>query len=83
MIQHQPQQQRFCLHLDGEEAVLDYQLKGSQINFTHTYVPDALRGRGIAEQLVRAGLTWAREQQYQIEASCWYVDKFLRKEPSA
>ncbi|MEW5682050.1 MAG: GNAT family N-acetyltransferase [Pseudomonadota bacterium] len=78
VIQHQSEQQRFVLQLDGAEAVLDYALSGDSINFQHTFVPPAFRGKGLAEKLVRHGLAWARQQQYQISASCWYVQKFLR-----
>lgn len=78
VIQHQLEQQRFVLQLDGAEAVLDYALSGDSINFHHTFVPPAFRGKGLAEKLVRHGLAWARQQQYQISASCWYVQKFLR-----
>lgn len=78
LIQHLPQQQRFVLQLDGAEAVLDYQLIGNDIDFTHTFVPAEFRGKGLAEKLVRHGLSWANTQQYQITASCWYVQKFLR-----
>ncbi|MBU2113938.1 MAG: N-acetyltransferase [Gammaproteobacteria bacterium] len=77
-VLHQSEQQRFVLQLDGVEAVLDYQVNGSSINFHHTFVPPAFRGKGLAETLVRHGLTWAKQQQYQISASCWYVQKFLR-----
>ncbi|GAB59545.1 GNAT family N-acetyltransferase [Rheinheimera nanhaiensis] len=78
VIQHQSEQQRFVLQLDGAEAVLDYALSGDSINFHHTFVPPTFRGKGLAEKLVRHGLAWARQQQYQISASCWYVQKFLR-----
>ena len=78
LIQHQSGQQRFILQLDGTEAVLDYQVNDNRINFHHTFVPPAFRGKGLAEMLVRHGLAWASEQQYQISASCWYVQKFLR-----
>lgn len=77
-VQHQPQQQRFVLHLDGAEAVLDYAITGKVVNFNHTFVPIEFRGKGLAEKLVRHGLAWAKAQQYQITASCWYVQKFLR-----
>ncbi|HEX5792147.1 MAG TPA: GNAT family N-acetyltransferase [Rheinheimera sp.] len=77
-IQHQVPQQRFVLHLNGAEAVLDYAITGNVINFQHTFVPVEFRGKGLAEQLVRHGLAWAKTQQYQITASCWYVQKFLR-----
>lgn len=77
MIEHQPDQQRFVLIKDGQECVLDYRLSGKQIDFTHTYVPFRLRGQGLAEVLVAAGLQWARAQGYELSASCWYVQKFL------
>mgnify|MGYP006174992611 FL=1 len=77
-IQHQTEQQRFVLQLDGAEAVLNYALSGNSIDFHHTFVPPAFRGKGLAEQLVRHGLAWAKAQQYQLTASCSYVQKFLR-----
>lgn len=76
-ITHQPAQQRFVLQLDGDEASVHYQLSGQHINFDHTYVPPAFRGKGLAEQLVRHALAWANAQQYQLSASCSYVQRFL------
>ena len=76
-IAHQPAQQRFVLQLAGDEASVHYQLNGQQINFDHTYVPPAFRGQGLAEQLVRHALDWAQAQQYQVNASCSYVQRFL------
>ena len=76
---HQPDQQRFILQANGDEAVLEYRLLPDDgIDFTYTFVPEALRGQGIAEKLVRTGLAWAREQGYEMQASCWYVRRFLR-----
>ncbi|MGL4641014.1 MAG: GNAT family N-acetyltransferase, partial [Shewanella sp.] len=31
-----------------------------------------------AERLVRHGLKWAKAQNVEIQASCWYVQKFLK-----
>lgn len=80
-VNHDVEQKRFVLSKSEHECVLDYTLFNSSekqgIDFTHTYVPFALRGQGLAEQLVKVGLTWAKEQGYQIEASCWYVKKLL------
>jgi predicted GNAT family acetyltransferase len=45
-IIHQAWRQRFVLANDGEQAQLDYQLAGSTINFTNTFVPPELRGQG-------------------------------------
>lgn len=85
---HQPGQQRFVIQLPEGEAILAYRLTSPvvpapgaalpQVDFYSTYVPEALRGKGLAEQLVRTGLRWAKYQGFGITASCWYVAKFLR-----
>jgi predicted GNAT family acetyltransferase len=77
---HQPDRQRFIVQTGEEESLLEYRLlQDNGIDFTRTFVPEALRGQGIAEKLVRAGLVWAREQGYEIQASCWYVARFLKR----
>ena len=79
-VTHQPEQQRFVSVLEGQESVLDYRLLPDQgIDFTRTFVPESLRGRGIAEKLVRTGIGWAREQGFEMSASCWYVSRFLKR----
>ena len=79
---HQPEQHRFVIVTQGIESVLTYRLfeqAGRQaIDFNSTYVPPSLRGHGLAEKLVRAGLHWAKGQGYLLNASCWYVAKFIR-----
>ena len=81
-VEHLPQQSRFVLKCEGVEAVLQYHLRGAGgaqvIDFSSTYVPPEFRGKGLAEKLVRAGIKWAKEQDYELHASCWYVAKFLR-----
>lgn len=84
-IRHDPIAQKFTLQMEGTEAVLEYHLinvrnqeQTQTVNFTHTFVPPQLRGQGLAESLVRHGLKWAKENDYDIRASCWYVNKFLR-----
>jgi predicted GNAT family acetyltransferase len=84
-IIHKPERQAFIVALtpkEGEaqlaEALLEYTLMDNGvIDFRRTYVPFALRGKGLAEELVQAGLAWAGEQGYTITASCSFVQKFL------
>jgi hypothetical protein len=79
---HQPERQRFLCSAAGQDAVFEYRLlPGGRVDFHHTFVPESLRGRGIAEALVRAGFAWARAAGLQIEASCWYAARWLRAEP--
>ncbi len=81
-IEHDLQQHHFSISSDAcaDPAILEYRmLEDNLIDFYRTFVPPALRNHGLAEKLVRHGLKWANEQGYDIQGSCWYVDKFLRK----
>jgi len=77
-VEHQASAGRFVIRHPQGDAVLAYRLGDKQVDFYSTYVPPALRGKGMAEKLVRTGLHWAREHHLVIQASCWYVEKFLR-----
>ncbi|MEN8206210.1 MAG: GNAT family N-acetyltransferase [Pseudomonadota bacterium] len=79
-VTHQPDKQRFVSVLEGQESVLEYRLLPDHvIDFTRTFVPEPLRGQGIAEKLVRTGIGWARGQTFEMTASCWYVSRFLKR----
>jgi predicted GNAT family acetyltransferase len=80
-VQHNPAQNCFETTVDGFRSVLEYERGNGEIVMTHTFVPPALRGRGIAEKLVRAGLDYARSEQYRVIPSCSYVDLFIRRHP--
>lgn len=77
-IQHIVAEQRFVLQVENASAILEYRRNGSDIDFFHTFVPPEFRGKGLAEKLVRHGLAWAKAEQLNVQASCWYVQKFLR-----
>lgn len=81
-IQHLADEQRFVVSCEGNEALLAYRLFTNDgkaaIDFNSTFVPPEFRGKGLAEKLVRAGIKWAREQEYELHASCWYAAKFIR-----
>jgi uncharacterized protein len=81
-VNHLPAEHRFVIIHEGGEAILDYRLFTNQgraaIDFNSTYVPPEFRGKGLAEKLVRTGIVWAKEQGYELNASCWYAAKFIR-----
>lgn len=82
-INHLSERNMFVIDIDGNRAELHYRLSKqasgvTAIDFNSTFVPPAFRGRGLAEKLVRAGIKWAKEQGYELHASCWYAAKFIR-----
>lgn len=82
-VVHHPEQQRFDLWVDGLHCVADYRLDrvGGCVVFTHTGVPGALRGRGIAAELIRVALDWARAERLRVVPACSYVEVYMRRHP--
>ncbi len=62
-------------------CVIDYQLHDLSLSLTHVQVPKLLEGRGIAGELTRAVLDWARMENYRVIPVCPYVQAWLRKRP--
>jgi predicted GNAT family acetyltransferase len=81
IVQHHPSDGRFEIQLEGQSSVADYQLRGTDMIMTHTFVPPALRGKGIAEKLVRTALEYARSERLRVVPACSYVDVFIQRHP--
>ena len=80
-VTHNEARQRFEATVDGVLCVCDYQLRGQVMWMTHTGVPPAVGGRGIAAELVRVALEWAEAKGYTVEPSCSYVEVYMRRHP--
>ena len=79
MVRHNAAENRFEAEVEGRLSVADYQLRGTDMIMTHTFVPPELRGRGIAEKLVRVALEYARTERLRVVPSCSYVDTFIKR----
>jgi predicted GNAT family acetyltransferase len=79
LVQHNAVASRFEALVDGHLAVVEYQIEGDRMIFTHTYVPPELRGRGIAEKLVRPALAFARAERRRVVPTCSYVAAFVAR----
>jgi predicted GNAT family acetyltransferase len=80
-VTHNEPRHRFEATVDGQLCVCDYQLRGNVMWMTHTGVPPAVGGRGIAAELVRVALEWAGAQGHTVEPSCSYVAVYMRRHP--
>ena len=80
-VTHNAARQRFEATVDGHVCVADYQLRGNAVWMTHTGVPSAVGGRGVAAELVRVALAWAEAQGYTVEPACSYVEVYMRRHP--
>ena len=72
---------RFELDVGDELAFANYRLTPSAVIITHTETPRALRGRGIASQLVEGALRLIRADGLKVVAGCGFVVDYLQKHP--
>ena len=72
---------RFETTVDEALAVAEYELEPGVITFTHTSVPPELSGRGIANELARAGLDHARSEKLKVVPACSFIAKYIERNP--
>ncbi|GAA5075108.1 GNAT family N-acetyltransferase [Lysobacter panacisoli] len=80
-IQHDAATGVFSTTVDGEMAVLEYHREGEHMVIVHTGVPDAIGGRGIAGELVRAAFEYARSQGWHVRPKCAYAAGWVERHP--
>ena len=72
---------RFEKLVDHHAAVATYAIDGGVITFIHTVVPEALRGRGIARELVEFALASVRARGLKVIPQCVVFEAYMRKHP--
>ncbi|MGB3473002.1 MAG: GNAT family N-acetyltransferase [Erythrobacter sp.] len=93
-ITHHAQGQggKYIAHIDGETAqgTLEWEPQSGAPEATvpddvriatHTIVPPAIEGRGVAGVLVKRLIADAREHGFRIVPQCWYVAKKFDENP--
>lgn len=78
-VQHAEAEHRFNIAVDGEQGYVEYEQADGIMTITHTIVPAAIGGRGIAGDLVRAALDHARATGLKVAPQCSYADAWMRK----
>ena len=74
-------QSRFELDVEGGIAFANYRHLPSSVIITHTETPRALRGHGIASELIEGALALIRADGRKVIAGCGFVVDYLRKHP--
>ena len=79
-IRHDQAGKQFEVTVDGSRAYLSYMELGKQtIDIYRTFVPDALRGRGVAAALTEQALQFAEGRGYTVIPSCSYVERYMQR----
>jgi predicted GNAT family acetyltransferase len=79
-IKHNSENQEFTTSSEGHDAELAYSFPAEGvIDFTHTFVDENLRGKGVGEELARAGLDFARKEKLKVKTSCKFMAAFVQR----
>ena len=76
-----PGASQFETHVDGHVAFVTYIKHGDTIMFTHTEVPSALQGRGLANVLAHAVLERAKTEGWRVVARCPFIASYIKRHP--
>ena len=80
-IRHNAAAGRFEADVDGGIAHADYRLDDGVMRLVHTEVPHAAQGQGVAGQVVRGALDYARANGLRVMPLCSYVRAYMRRHP--
>ena len=79
-VEHDQTSHQFVTTVDGDRAYLAYMDLGKQtLDIYRTFVPNALRGRGIAAALTEQALAYAEDAGYSVIPSCSYVERYMER----
>ncbi len=83
-IHHDQAGHQFETTVEGHRAYLTYMDLGKQtLDIYRTFVPNALRGRGIAAALTEQALDYAEKMGYEVIPSCSYVERYMERHKRA
>jgi predicted GNAT family acetyltransferase len=72
----------FYVELDGHWAAeMAYGMSGNQMIIYHTEVTDELQGKHVGQQLVKAGVEYARQNNIKIVPLCPFAKAIIDKTP--
>src|SRR5258708_27776475 len=72
---------RLEIRADGQLAELIYRTRAGRLILVHTEVPEALGGRGIGGELVRAAIRKAKAESMTLVPLCPFARSWLERHP--
>ncbi len=72
---------RFEIGLNGNFAIIPYNVKNDMIGLFHTEVPEEFRGKGLATKLALYALNYAKDHHLKILPYCPFIAKYIKEHP--
>lgn len=71
----------FFIKIDNASSYVSYSLNDRIMELYTTHTPLQLRGKGLAEKVVKAALDYAKENNFKVIPTCSYVRVFIERHP--
>ena len=82
VVRNNPARQRYELIVDDRiVSIADYELDGTTVVVPHVETDPSMRGKGMADQLMRGMLDDLRANKKTILPLCEYAAVFIRDHP--
>jgi len=78
-VRHDKKNERFVAEVEGHEAYLSYNIFDDKIDFSSTFSPPELRGKGVAKIIVEYAFNYAKENNLKVIPTCPYVQAFVER----
>lgn len=78
-VVHDSTKHHFSCLVDGAECVMEYDLMDNVADLYRTFVPEALRGRGLAERLMSAFIEFVSVNNMKVIPSCSYAVHYFKR----
>jgi len=78
---HNEPECKYEYHIDDHIAYITYDDQDGNMHLTHTIVPDALAGQGLAKKLLEDVLEQIKKDGKKAVAMCSYIVKYQEKNP--
>jgi len=75
------EENKFELDVEGETAVVRYELKDGVLTLFHIEVPENLRGKGIGHAFTKEVLEYARDNQWKVMPLCYFIKTYVDRHP--
>ena len=80
-VVHNEVEMRYELRTAKGLALATYGLKDGVATFTHTKVPNSLKGQGIGSRLIGEALDDVRRRRLKVRPLCPFVRTYMDKHP--
>ncbi|MCK9400226.1 MAG: N-acetyltransferase [Bacteroidales bacterium] len=80
-VEHRSTDNRFEVDLGKDKAILIYMIKAGLFILLHTEVPLPFEGRGIAGEMTRAALEYAKNEGLKVRSYCSYTTAYIERHP--